>query len=291
MILLSFFDGTTFFAGLALVLAGGLGLSFVRHRQIRRCAIALVIIGIVMVVVSAVALPYWAYGIWLVLVLSAVMHALKRDDTEHFRRWRRLGATALVTAIAGLGLAELPYQLAPRIAVPSGTPIYVIGDSLSAGIGRNEHCWPEVFGKRNGIPVVNLAMGGATAETALPQVQSVDCRGAIVVVEIGGNDLLGGTSAEDYRLHLDALLAELRAQGHRIVMFELPLYPFRNAYGAAQREMAVRYDVSLIPKRYLTRVIGMTDGTLDGLHFSQEGHDAMAEAMAHVLVPEKPGAK
>lgn len=189
-------------------------------------------------------------------------------------------------AIPVAGRFEWPRHLSPRVRIPAGCSIYVVGDSLSAGIGRKERCWPAVLSERLGIPVVNLAMGGATTQTALHQAESIDRPGSVVFVEIGGNDLLGGTSAADYREHLDRLLAALHAKGHRLVMFELPLYPFRNSFGSAQRELAAKFGVQLIPKRYLTRVMGMNDGTLDGLHFSQKGHDAMAEAMVGLLTVE-----
>jgi lysophospholipase L1-like esterase len=39
----------------------------------------------------------------------------------------------------------------------------------------------------------------------------------------------------------------------------------------------------MLPKRYFARVLGTQDGTLDGLHLSQAGHDAMAETIAEVL--------
>lgn len=284
MILLSFFDGTTFFVGLVLTLAGGLALLVATHRQVRRIAVAAAVIGTVMVIVSAVALPLLAYAAWGIVVLWSLVLGSKCETVERFRKRCWIGAAFLFVATVGMGLGELPHHLAPRIAIPADTSIYVIGDSLSAGIGRKERCWPEVLGERLGVPVVNLAMGGATAQTAMAQAESVDRPGSVVIVEIGGNDLLGGTSAADFRRHLDVLLAGLHAQGHRLVMFELPLYPFRNALGSAQRDLAAKYDVVLVPKWFLTRVMGMTDGTFDGLHFTQKGHDAMAEAMAEMLV-------
>ena len=66
-------------------------------------------------------------------------------------------------------------------------------------------------------------------------------------------------------------------------MFELPLFPFQNAYGSAQRAVAAKHGVHLLPKRYFAAVLGAEDGTLDGLHLSQKGHDAMAEIMASVI--------
>ena len=76
------------------------------------------------------------------------------------------------------------------------------------------------------------------------------------------------------------------ARKHQVLMMELPLFPFRGAFGSAQRSIAAKYDVAMLPKRCFTKVLGTKDGTLDGLHLSQKGQDAMAEIVAGVLQKE-----
>lgn len=66
-------------------------------------------------------------------------------------------------------------------------------------------------------------------------------------------------------------------------MFELPLIPFHNSFGTAQRSLAKKYRVALLPKRFLTKVFGIAGGTLDGLHLSQAGHDALAGEIQGVI--------
>jgi hypothetical protein len=85
-----------------------------------------------------------------------------------------------------------------------------------------------------------------------------------------------------FRGQLDELVGSLHDH-HPILMFEIPLFPLQNAYGQAQRAVAARYGVILIPKRCLMSVWCMKGGTLDGIHFSQTGHDALARKIADVL--------
>ncbi len=73
---------------------------------------------------------------------------------------------------------------------------------------------------------------------------------------------------------------------HEVLLFELPLFPFRNAYGRAQRAVVRKHGIAMLPKRFFADVLGTRDGTLDGLHLSQAGHDAMAEIIAEVLSGE-----
>jgi lysophospholipase L1-like esterase len=82
---------------------------------------------------------------------------------------------------------------------------------------------------------------------------------------------------------LDALVASLRANQHQVLILELPLFPFQNAIGRAQRQVVAEHGVAMLPKRYFARVLGTENGTLDGLHLSQAGHDAMARIIAKVI--------
>jgi len=66
-------------------------------------------------------------------------------------------------------------------------------------------------------------------------------------------------------------------------MFELPLLPFCNAFGRAQRILAKKHEVTLIPKSYMTKVFSLKGGTLDGLHLSQKGHNALANSVYSLL--------
>jgi acyl-CoA thioesterase I len=70
-------------------------------------------------------------------------------------------------------------------------------------------------------------------------------------------------------------------------MFELPLLPFKNGFGRAQRTLARKYRIALIPKRYLTRVFALTGSTSDGLHLTSIGHIALANEVAALLRPER----
>jgi len=229
----------------------------------------------------------WAYAVWLGTVAATLVLCLRR----RMRKARIASAGVFLATSIGLCAAEIPYHLFPRLSVGPHETIYVVGDSLSAGtdedmLGRpcpKLRCWPAVLGDMTHLAVVNLAEPGAKVQYALAQAKLATRTDAVVILEIGGNDFFGEVTTFPRRL--DWLGASL--QGHRaILMFEMPLFPFQNAFGQAQREVAAKYGVILIPKRCLTAVWGSSGGTLDGLHFSQAGHNAMARMIAEVLKVE-----
>ena len=59
-----------------------------------------------------------------------------------------------------------------------------------------------------------------------------------MLIELGGNDLLGRTDPARFGQNLDALVRLVQGTGRAVVMFELPLPPFTNAYGIEQRRVA-----------------------------------------------------
>ena len=107
----------------------------------------------------------------------------------------------------------------------------------------------------------------------------------VILIEIGGNDLIAGMPSRQFGRSLEAILQKVTAPGRTVVMFELPLLPNRIACGQIQRRLAKKYGVWLIPKRYFTCVIGGANATSDGLHLLPEGTRRMATLVAQVLAP------
>jgi len=240
--------------------------------------------GISLVVLSATPMSFWLYGFWLGFCVVVRIAFIVRTTFQ----MRASTIIAFAFLSLSLCLAELPYRMMQRVTVFTNQPVFVLGDSLSAGIGARERVWPDVLGDLSRLKVINLARPGASVETALDQAGQIKAVNAVVLVEIGGNDLLGRTGSPVFYRQLDQLLGKLKKGNHRIVMFELPLLPFWNAFGRDQRVLAEKYGVTLIPKSCLVGVFGSKDATLDGLHLSQKGHNRLARAVFGWLRIEKP---
>jgi acyl-CoA thioesterase I len=107
----------------------------------------------------------------------------------------------------------------------------------------------------------------------------------LILIEIGGNDLLSGTSSTEFSHALDSLLSSLSTPGRTLVMFELPLLPHKIGFGQAQRRLAAKYGVFLIPRHFFTQLLGGAHATSDGLHLSESGARRMSELVAKTLSP------
>jgi acyl-CoA thioesterase-1 len=233
------------------------------------------LVGISLVILSATPMSFWLYGLWFVLCVAVRIAFNVRTSFQ----WRASTVLAFAFFSLSLCLTELPYRLVPSVTVFPDEPVYVLGDSISAGIGSKEHPWPEVLGGLSGLKVINLARAGATVETAMDQARNITAANALVIVEIGGNDLLGHADGQTFYRQLDTLLLKLKGRNSQIAMFELPLLPFWNAFGRDQRVLAEKYGVTLIPKSCLAGIFGSKGNTVDGLHLSQKGHNELAKAV------------
>jgi acyl-CoA thioesterase-1 len=278
-VVLQIASGNAFFIGIGLTV-----IAFVLRlwRSSRVWVSALTVgwlVGISLVVLSATPMSFWLYGLWFALCAAVRIAFYVRTPFK----WRAAMTGAFAFYSLSLCLTELPYRRVEPIAVFSSQPVFVLGDSISAGIGTKERTWPDVLGDLSHLKVTNLARPGATVETALDQARNITADDSLVIVEIGGNDLLGHTDSHEFYRQLDRLLVRLKQGSHRIVMFELPLLPFWNAYGSDQRFLAEKYGATLIPKSCLTAVFGSKGSTLDGLHLTQKGHDELALAVYQYL--------
>jgi len=201
------------------------------------------------------------------------------------RRAQRLATALLAAMLIVLSGFELQHRSLPLISGMPSDHLVIIGDSISAGIDPRVPPWPTVMQATTGIRVKNLSSVGAFTAEGLGMAAKVESEDRVVLIEMGGNDLIGGVPSVQFGRSLDALLQKVTAPGRTVVMFELPLLPDRISYGQIQRRLAKKYGVWLIPKRYFTGVIGGANATSDGLHLLPEGTRRMATVVADALAP------
>ena len=149
-IALRFADGTAFFIGTAIAAAGPLILLAARRRLPRSLLTIATLGGAAGAALSATPLPLWAYLVWGALLADALVFCNVPFPSPGYRKLRVL--TALLAAAAGAGMlvAEAPCRTVPALEVRGRPTVCVIGDSISAGVGAGETCWPAVLAGRTG---------------------------------------------------------------------------------------------------------------------------------------------
>lgn len=275
-------SGHAFFTGVALVIIAALASTGTKSIAKRIAGLTL-LAGAIAIAISSTAIPYWYYAIAIVVTLTLT-------SSRYVKKWRPWTSYAVI-AVWGIAAAlEIPYHLTPTLNAASSRSITVIGDSVTAGMGGSDKSekWPTILAKQHGVIVQDVSHMGETAASALKRARSHQIASPIVILEIGGNDLLGSTSSAQFSRDLDALLTHVSAPGRQLMMFELPLPPFYHEYGRVQRSLARKHNVSLVPKRVFLSILAATGSTLDTIHLTQIGHDRMAACVWELIKPAFP---
>ncbi|HUO84434.1 MAG TPA: GDSL-type esterase/lipase family protein [Thermoanaerobaculia bacterium] len=277
ILLLLIYSGAGWFAGgviVVVLLALDLGSLFTRHRILGSAARILVTLAVVVMAMTSTPLP----PPLAVMLVASLLAALALSGSR-FIRWRKIAASAAITAVLAALMVEAPRMFAspPEIAPPSH--LVVLGDSLlSGGFGESQR-WADHLG---GTLITDLARPSETSRSALERIDEITAAllpGVDLLIALGGNDMLEDRSAADYAANLDAVLSAVPADS-RIFMIEFPVLPARWRWIVRQRQLAGRHDAVLIPRRVMAKVLANPANTSDGLHLTDRGHRELARLLA-----------
>jgi lysophospholipase L1-like esterase len=275
-------SGAGLFSGALAVLAAALLGGIVRHWAMLILMDVLALAGLCLVALSATPLPGGLWSIWLWTCLPAL--AALHFAFAHLRA--RLVCCGVIGLLPLIAMAvEYTHQRIPIVPAAEASTLYIVGDSITAGVGGDDGpLWPDVF-RANGVRVVDYARPGATIASITQVIAGEKLGAGIVLLEIGGNDMFGQVSPQRFAADLEALIRRVKGTGRIIVMMELPLLPGNAEIGRVQRRLAAEHGVILIPKKVFAAALTGEDATIDGLHLSAAGHQRMGLSLWQILGP------
>ena len=161
---------------------------------------------------------------------------------------------------------EMAEDGAPALpAIPVMGPerkIIAFGDSLFAGYGLDlRDSYPEKLenalrAKGLNADVVNAGVSGDTTAVGLNRLEftlaAQEKAPALLILELGGNDLLRGLSPQETKANLGKMLAILKQQDVPVLLMGMRAPPnygpeFQAQFDALYSELAAEYGVPLIP--------------------------------------------
>ena len=183
---------------------------------------------------------------------------------------------------------------------PEQTLLWCFGDSNTYGFdptvwygGRFARPWPVLLGERTGCTVRNDGENGRRiprGEEALRRFreESQGRASALLIVQLGVNDLLNGATAEETAKWMEALLTASAAP-KKLLIAPPPLkrgtWVPTDALVAESMELTRRY-------RLLSERLGIPfadagewdiELTFDGVHFTERGHEHFARGAADAV--------
>lgn len=189
-------------------------------------------------------------------------------------------ALLIIAALAGCG------ERVPRIpAVAPNEVVVAFGDSLTYGTGAAEsESYPAVLAQLIGRRVVRAGVPGEVTAQGLARLPQVieEHRPALVIVCLGGNDLLRRVDEQQIRSNLRQIITTIRGRGISVVLVGVPrpalLTSAATFYGELAKEYGIPYE-----GKVLNDIMHQLDLKADTIHPNAKGYRRMAEAIAALL--------
>lgn len=190
-----------------------------------------------------------------------------------------------------IGLAALAALWSLRPGTPdaarptAGERVVVFGDSLVEGVGASTgRDIVSLLSARVGVPIVNAGRSGDTTSSALARLDSavLSRNPRIVIVVLGGNDVLRRVPHEDTFANLDAIVGRIRGRGAAVILVGLSVGVFTDAYGQGYEDLARRTSSGLVPD-VLAGILGHPDLMADHIHPNDLGYRMMADRIEPAL--------
>ncbi len=172
----------------------------------------------------------------------------------------------------------------------------MFGDSLSAGYGiARSAAWPsllqtELEKNHPQYAVVNASISGETTAGGLRRISRAlqEHRPAVVILELGANDGLRGTSLADAEKNLVGIIAQSRKAGAAVLLLGMQLPPnygtdYTRRFRAMYSGIARRQQVALAP--FMLEGIAPEQFQPDNLHPNAEAQAVILRNVLPRLLP------
>jgi acyl-CoA thioesterase I len=174
----------------------------------------------------------------------------------------------------------------PRLApVGPNDVIVAFGDSLTYGTGAAEaDSYPAVLARLINRSVVRAGVPGEMTAGGLTRLESVmdEYRPALVIVCLGGNDMLRRLDDGQIRSNLREIVRAIKARGISVVLVGVPKPALITSAPAFYEEVAREFGIPYEGK-VVTSVLYKPEFKSDPIHPNALGYRRMAEAIAELL--------
>jgi acyl-CoA thioesterase-1 len=174
--------------------------------------------------------------------------------------------------------------------------ILVFGDSLSAGYGiARDDSWvnllqQELNKSHPQFKVVNASISGETTSGGLHRIGKAlqQHTPEIVVIELGANDGLRGTSIKETETNLNAIISKSRKAKAKVLLIGIRIPPnygmnFTRRFDALFPMMAKKHNVALLP--FMLEDIPPEQFQADNLHPTAAAQPLIMRNVLHSLMP------
>ena len=193
----------------------------------------------------------------------------------------------LLFVIVIVALLVVFSQRTSILEVTNDGSVVLFGDSLIVGIGATEgNDLAAQLNQRLVTKTINLGVSGATSSDGLQRVNSISSDASIVIVSLGGNDILRKVSPEIARQNLDQLIAIIEDNGSIVVLLDVRPPILANDYKEVYYSVADTHPRTILVSNVMEGIFGNSNLLSDPIHPNDEGYRLMAERIYNVIKEE-----
>ena len=177
-------------------------------------------------------------------------------------------------------------------ALPAGSTVLALGDSLTQGVGASgpDQAWPALLARASGWNVINAGISGDTSAQALQRLPGLldEEPPALVLIGIGGNDFLRQMSAGTARDNIRRMVQLARDSGAQVLLIGIPQFSLLAASTGRlgdhplYAELAKELDVALHAGGW-SEVLSRPELRADQIHANDRGYALFAQGLQESL--------
>jgi lysophospholipase L1-like esterase len=201
-----------------------------------------------------------------------------REKAKFQAHWLALVWAALLALAACDRTPQLP-------KLQNGDVILAFGDSLTHGSGASaDSAYPAVLSQLIGHTVINAGVPGETTAEGLARLPEVltETSPKIVLLCLGGNDMLRRHNANNTESNLRRMIQAIRASGAGVVLIAVPQPAVFSGPPGFYEELADEFDLPY-ESEVFDEVLKTPRLKADPIHANAEGYKLVAERIAELL--------
>jgi len=167
---------------------------------------------------------------------------------------------------------------------PKNQKVVAFGDSLIEGVGATAgNDFVSIVGRNLGIYIINKGVSGDTTASALKRIEDIlSEEPGVVIVLLGGNDIIRRTPKEEIFQNLGSIIENLQSKGAVVLLLGVRGGLLYDTYDGDYKDLSKKYHTAYV-SNVLDNLIGDDKYMSDGIHPNDAGYSIIAERVTPVL--------